>query len=363
MLPISRNLPRVLFLLGILIAIVMPVSSATAQDDRDASVTAAVVDVSRTERSDDLLALHDRLQPDVRLVVSRAALRAWYTSPEAVIPSADPEILSIDFGAWTWSVSGKTYQDVATVTLRQPGIRNNVGVDQIETQHYWFDGSRWRWFFGSDRAFVEALNDQATADAVLTNTIDLIEYARIDLVWSELFDAAGRPYASLEAINAITALPTQTGCGQMTEEEYVDVFYCRLDQQIYYLPDFRQAAIRQFGAYAWPHIISHEWGHHIQRQLAIVVSEDPEIDGGLYDIELELQADCLAGVFAQEAVARGWLSVGELEDAYDVSLFAADSPDTPFDDPLAHGTGEQRQQAFTTGLEDGLYGCNLDLTL
>lgn len=339
-----------------------PTSSAMAQDAREASVSAAAIDISRAERAGDLLVLHDRLQPDVRLVVSRAALISWYSSTDAVIPSGDPDVLSIEFGPWTWPVTGKTYQNVATVQLRQPGTRGGTDVEQLEVQHYWFDGTRWRWFFGSDVGFFDTLGGQVTQDAGTSEVFEEVEYARIDLVWSEIFQSAGREYRSLDAINPIESLPVQTGCGQMTEEEYADVFYCRLDQEIYYLPNFRRLTERQFGDYAWPHIMSHEWGHHIQFLLGINSSEDPEIDGGLYDIELELQADCLAGVFAQEAVARGWLSNAELDDAYEVSLFAADSPDTSFDDPLAHGTGEQRQQAFTTGLEDGLFGCNLDVS-
>lgn len=361
MAPLIKDRLRLLCMLMVMMAAVMPGAQVAAQDGREAAVTAAVTEVSRIERSGDLLLLHDRLQPDVRLIVSRAALVNWYTSPQAVIPNSDPDVLSIGFGSWTWPVTGRTYSDVATVRVRQAGVRDGAAIEQIEVQHYWFDGARWRWFFGADASFVETLEQQAPQEASPSGTLGDVAYARVDLVWSEIFDTAGLEYRSLDDVNTITSLPMQTGCGRMTEEDYADVFYCRLDQEIYYLPEFQELTERQFGDYAWPHIMSHEWGHHIQFLLGINASENPEIDGGLYDIELELQADCLAGVFAQEAVARGWLTETELSDAYQVSLFGADSPNTSFDDPLAHGTGEQRQQAFTTGLEDGLFGCNLDL--
>ncbi len=317
--------------------------------------------MSRLEQSGDILALHDMLQPDVRLVVSRAALELWYQGIDAVIPTADPEVLSVEFGSWTWPVTGRTYADVATVEVRQPGVRQGEVLDQVEIQHYWFDGSRWRWFFGADKAFIDSLEAQVTQDADIGEFADL-QYARVNLVWSEIYADAGVEYSTPDAINPITDLPVQTGCGQMTKDDYSEVFYCTLDQEIYYMVDFQQLMERQFGAYAWPHIVSHEWGHHIQFLQGIDSSNNPELDGGIYDIELELQADCLAGVYAQEAVARGWLSEQELNDAYQISLFAADSPGTPFDDPMAHGTGQQRQQAFTNGLEDGLFGCNIDLT-
>lgn len=354
----SVRLFGVLVLLAVALASVSPV---VAQDDRVASVSAAATELSRIERSGDLLLLHDRLHPDVRLVVSRAALGAWYHGPDAVIPTADPDILSVEFGSWTWPVTGRTYADAATVQLRQAGVQQGTSIEQVEVQHFVFDGTRWRWFFGADAAFIDSLSAQVTQDAT-TGQFSELWQARIDLVWSEIYAEAGGEYRSPDAINEITSVPFQTGCGHMSHDDYAEVFYCRLDQEIYYVSEFQQRIARQFGDYAWPHIGAHEWGHHIQFLQGINASLNPELDDGLYDIEVELQADCLAGVYAQEAVARGWISETDLNDAYQVSLFAADLPSTTFDDPLAHGSGEQRQQAFTSGLKDGLFGCSLDLT-
>ncbi len=359
----KRVTPRLHLLLALIIAVgvMLPGSLATAQDHRVDTVTSAAIEMSRLERSGDLLLLHDRLHPDVRLVVSRAALSAWYESSQAVVPTADPEILSVEFGSWTWGVTGQSYAEVARVSLRQPGVVNGAEVDQLEIQHYWFDGARWRWFFGVDRTFVDALAAQVTQDASPSEMFPDIDHARVDLVWLEIFASADEDYRPLDDINAMPSLPVTTACGRVTEDDYAEVFYCTLDQGIYYLTDFAMLMDRRFGDYAWPHIISHEWGHHIQFLLGIRSSLEPELDGGLYDIELELQADCLAGVYAQEAVARGWLTESDLNDAYQITLFSGDSPGTSFDDPLAHGTGDQRQQAFTTGLEDGLFGCNVDI--
>jgi hypothetical protein len=359
----KRIFPTLQILLAVMIALValLPAATMGAQDDRVDSVTSAVIEVSRLERSGDLLTLHDLMHPDARLVVSRAAFSAWYASPDVAIPTADPEILSVDFGAWTWGVTGRTYPDVASVYLRQPGMVNGALVEQSESQHYLFDGARWRRFFGADLAFVDALGAQSVQDPVLSAMFPDPDHARINLVWSEIFASAGVDYRPPDNVNEIGMFPATTGCGLMTEDDYAEVFYCTLDQEIYYLTDFAEQMDRQFGDYAWPHIVSHEWGHHIQFLLGIDASPEPEVDGGLYDIELELQADCLAGVYAQEAVARGWLTEQDLNDAFQVTLFSGDSPDTEFDDPLAHGTGDQRRQAFASGLEDGLFGCNIDI--
>lgn len=339
----------------------LPAATIAAQDDRVDSVTSAAIEVSRLERNGDLLALHDHLHPDARLVVSRADLNAWYASSDAAIPTADPEILSVDFGAWTWGVTGRTYPEVASVYLRQPALANGSPVDQLEIQHYLFDGARWRWFFSGDLAFLDALGTQTTQEPAPSAMFPDLDHARINLVWSEIFASAGMDYRPPDSVNLISSFPVTTGCGLMTEDDYAEVFYCTLDQEIYFLSDFAELMDRRFGDYAWPHIVSHEWGHHIQFLLRIDASLDPELDGGLYDIELELQADCLAGVYAQEAIARGWLTESDLNDAFQVMLFSGDTPGTEYDDPLAHGTGDQRRQAFASGLDDGLFGCNIDI--
>jgi predicted metalloprotease len=352
-------------LVGVLIVILaalMPSAAIQAQadDPRVADVSQAAIELSQIERDGDLLALHDLMHPDVRLIVSRAELAQWYAGPDASIPTADPEILSVTFSSWTWPVTGRTYPDVASVTMRQPATRGGATVDQVELQHFWFDGARWRWFFGADMGYLDALQAQVPAEPEIGAYED-IEYARVNAIWTDIYAEAGAEYRPPDAVNTFshTELPIQTGCGRMTDEDYSEAFYCELDQEIYFETEFRDVIRRQFGDYAWRFAISHEWGHHIQFLEGIDTTDNPELDNGFYQIEIELQADCLAGVYAQEAVARGWATVTDLNDAYQVALFIGDLPDTTFDDPDAHGNGEQRKIAFTTGLEDGVFGCNL----
>jgi predicted metalloprotease len=352
-------------LLGVLIMMVAALAPsaalpAQADDPRVAQVSRAAVELSQLERDGDLLMMHDLLHPDVRLVLSRAELAQWYAGPDAAIPTADPEILSVGFGPWAWPVTGRTYADVASVTLRQPATVNGVARDLIELQHVWLDGSRWRWCFGSDVGYLDGLQAQIPAEPEIGSYED-IEYARVNEIWTDIYEEAGAEYRPPDAVNTFSYLdlPMQTGCGRMTDEDYSEAFYCELDQEIYFETEFRDIIRRQFGDYAWRFAISHEWGHHIQFLEGIDTTDNPELDDGFYQIEIELQADCLAGVYAQEAVARGWATVTDLNDAYQVALFIGDTPDTTFDDPMAHGNGEQRKIAFTTGLEDGVFGCNL----
>jgi predicted metalloprotease len=353
---------RLLGVLIIMLTALVPsaVTQAQTEDPRTEAVTTAALQLSQLERDGDLLALHDLLHPDVRLVLSRAELAQWYAGPDAAIPTADPEIASVTFGSWTWPVTGRTYADVATVELTQRATQGGAEVELRELQHFWYDGARWRWFFGSDLGYLDALQAQIPAEPEMGQFDDL-EYARINDVWTAIYDEAGMTYRAPDDVNLFSyaQLPVQTGCGRMTKDDYSEAFYCELDQEIYFESDFRDAVKRRFGDYAWRFAVSHEWGHHIQFLEGIDTTDNPELDNGFYTIELELQADCLAGVYAQEAVARGWATETDLNDAYQVALFIGDSPDTTFDDPLAHGNGEQRQLAFTTGLEDGLFGCNL----
>lgn len=360
MLDSVRSRIRVLAVFVIVLVAIVPSMPAYAQadDPRIEDVSRAATELSRLHRDGDLLLLHDLLHPDVRLVLSRAELAAWYAGPDAAIPTADPEILSVTFGAWAWPVTGRTYADVATVTLRQPATLAGEARDLVEIQHYWHDGARWRWFFGSDAAYLAGLQAQVPAEPELGGYEDL-EYARVNDIWENIYQEAGASYRAPEEIQytSMDEMPMMTGCGLLTEDENPGSFYCPRDEEIYLSTEYEAQDTKRFGDYSIRFTISHEWGHHLQTIEGVRVTDNPELDGGRYLIEVELQADCIAGVYAQEAVARGWATPEDLNDAYQVTLFIGDPSGTPYDHPMAHGNGEQRRQAFATGLEDGLFGC------
>jgi predicted metalloprotease len=88
---------------------------------------------------------------------------------------------------------------------------------------------------------------------------------------------------------------------------------------------------------------------------------DPELEGGQYTIEHELQADCLAGMFGQDAWARGLIRSRDLNEAIDITGIAGDAAGTSWDDPSAHGSAEQREESFWIGYDDGFRGCHIRL--
>jgi len=99
-------------------------------------------------------------------------------------------------------------------------------------------------------------------------------------------------------------------------------------------------------------ILAHEIGHHVQRTSGVRVAAAPNRAGQVLSIQAELGADCLGGVWAADAARRGWLPVDGVEQAREITSAAGDLAGTSRSDPRAHGTSEQRLQAFTDGFAD-----------
>jgi predicted metalloprotease len=106
----------------------------------------------------------------------------------------------------------------------------------------------------------------------------------------------------------------------------------------YRLRDYRE---RDF---AFSVIVAHEWAHHVQKLLGLL--EGPSI-------RVELQADCLAGLWARSAWARSLLEPGDLEEAVRVASASGDRPGIRPGDRGAHGTSAQRVEWFRRGYTTG----------
>lgn len=181
---------------------------------------------------------------------------------------------------------------------------------------------------------------------------DLIELARadVDAFWEARFDFDGILYDPPIKFQAYST-EIQTDCGLALLN---NAFYCSADHSIYYDIDFFQDQLDGNGDFAPVLIIAHEWGHLVQSLLGILGSEE------LLTIQTELQADCLAGVWAADADARGLLEEGDFDEGIIALFNVGDSRDTPFFDPSAHGRSGQRIDSFTDGFEAGLDACTLE---
>lgn len=369
----SRRLRSLVQVLGPLIVVLTLVAGASSpalarqngdsgdRSDDVASVTGALVELSRQEESGAFNEVYDRIAPEARLVIPRAAVDVLYSSGTIPTPTDDPTVSSVEFGPYTWRSGEGGFDDAATVTYTQSVTTGGGASDDTFTRVFVNDGSRWRWLVEADAGQVEDATAQAGKDLGYTSDLDRETYRRIDAFWAGVFADAGLDYEPAVDIVGITREPFRTGCGTEDNIDQAGIYYCTIDEKIYYSPTFRSEVIDAVGSYAWYHIVAHEWGHHIQDLLNIDVSGDPELDGGLYGIELELQADCLAGIFEQDAFARGNIDDGEIDEIVDITSAAGDRRGTNWDDVYAHGTADQRVQSFETGYDSGFIGCNIDL--
>ena len=181
---------------------------------------------------------------------------------------------------------------------------------------------------------------------------DLIELARadIDFFWAQQFEGDATSYEPPLKFEAyISEIETECGPALLN-----NAFYCGADHSIYYDLKLFEDQLKENGDFAPVLIIAHEWGHLVQSLLGILGNDD------LFTIQTELQADCLAGVWASDADKREMLEEGDFEEGILALFTVGDDFDTPFFDPSAHGTPGQRIDSFKKGFERGLESCSLD---
>ena len=167
------------------------------------------------------------------------------------------------------------------------------------------------------------------------------------------------------------ASSTRTGCGNATSA--VGPFYCPPDQGIYLDLGFFDVMRDQFGAsgnLAEMYVVAHEYGHHIQNLTGYFDRADRSGTGADSDsVRLELQADCLAGMWANHAASipdpdtgvifLEPISASELRDALGAAEAVGDdriqesSGGSINPDSWTHGSSEQRQKWFMIGYEQG----------
>ncbi len=176
----------------------------------------------------------------------------------------------------------------------------------------------------------------------------------LDTFWQANFAANGLDYEMADY--QVFDTNVMTACGEASQVEG-PAFYCPRDETIYVSAAWRTAIKQHLGDFPWVVVLAHEWGHHVEEQLGISASAAPLLTGGVYGIQLELEADCLAGVFVHYAEAQDWIDTTDVLAAVDLMMRIGDPAGTPWFDPDAHGTSEQRVAAFVSGYRNGLPGC------
>jgi predicted metalloprotease len=193
----------------------------------------------------------------------------------------------------------------------------------------------------------------------------------VQRTWDEKFQQAGRQYEKTQIV--LFTQGVQTACGSASSA--VGPFYCPGDRKVYLDQSFFKELETRFGAggdFAEAYVIAHEFGHHVQTVLGIepqvrkAQQEDPDSANEL-SVRMELQADCLAGVWANVAYAEGNRSTTDTAELSDADISEAlTAAEAIGDDRLqqrsggevnpaefTHGTSEQRQTWFTKGFKSG----------
>ena len=211
---------------------------------------------------------------------------------------------------------------------------------------------------------------QPPADDPMSRFVSVV-LADTEDTWGALFRQAGAQYENPKLVLFSGAVQSACGFAQAA----VGPFYCPADHKVYIDLAFYRDLRERFqapGDFAQAYVIAHEVGHHVQNQLGIAervhtaqqrVSEE---QANALSVRMELQADCLAGVWANHADrARHILEQGDVEEALNAASQIGDdrmqmrgrgyvSPDS-----FTHGSAKQRVEWFRRGLQSGdMQQCN-----
>lgn len=190
-------------------------------------------------------------------------------------------------------------------------------------------------------------------------------------VWTDVFTRSGATYRQPRLVLFRGATPTACGQGQSA----MGPFYCPADEKVYIDLAFFQTLKERMGApgdFAQAYVIAHEVGHHVQNLMGITRKVDEmrgrvsEAQYNALSVRLELQADCLAGVWAHHAQrARQVLEQGDLEEALNAAAQIGDdtlqkrSQGYAVPESFTHGTSQQRMTWFRRGIDGGsVQQCN-----
>jgi uncharacterized protein len=200
---------------------------------------------------------------------------------------------------------------------------------------------------------------------VRTATLSQV-FTRIQSMWEREFAAAGRTYAPAQLV--LFKSQVSTACG--IESANTGSFYCAADRTVYVDSQFLSFMQDRFGVsgdFAEDYVVARELGHHIQNLLGIAdrvaAAERAEpSQKNPMSVRVELQADCLAGVWAHSAFPRSLPAGNYSLDVLHAGQFVADeslaytSRSSVSTYSLTHGSSVERQQWFATGYTHGRPG-------
>lgn len=199
--------------------------------------------------------------------------------------------------------------------------------------------------------------------------VDFLSFVLDDVqaTWTQVLPATtGNPYQETQLVLFRDATATACGYGQSA----TGPFYCPGDRKVYLDLSFFDQLSRRFGApgdFAQAYVIAHEIGHHIQtitgieQQVRAAQSRNPGARNQI-QVRMELQADCLAGVWGNSTARRELLERGDVEEGLRAAASIGDDAiqeqmtGRVRPESFTHGSSEQRVEWLRRGLQTGDVG-------
>lgn len=193
-----------------------------------------------------------------------------------------------------------------------------------------------------------------------------VTLADTEEIWTKVFkEQLNRRYTPTTLV--LFKQATSSACGGASEAS--GPFYCPADKKVYLDTSFFTTLSDRLGAkgdFAAAYVVAHEVAHHVQDELGILAkansirSQVSQAESNEISVRIELQADCLSGIWSREAAqGLGTIERGDLEEAVNAArqigddTLQANAGQRPMPHTFTHGTSEQRARWFLTGLKSG----------
>lgn len=229
-------------------------------------------------------------------------------------------------------------------------------------------------FFGKDLG-LDILNEGAVQSSQIpaqnssqssAQEAELVDFVGVILnetedTWRQIFAQSGQRYRAPKLVLFDDRTSTACGTGQAASGP----FYCPVDQKIYIDLDF-MAELQRMGAqgdFAFAYVIAHEVGHHIQTLMGVSSQVQHQkralskTEGNALQVKMELQADCLAGLWANHTERRNAiLEEGDIQEGINAAAAVGDdriSGGRLSRNHYTHGSSQERMQWFMQGFKYG----------
>lgn len=230
-------------------------------------------------------------------------------------------------------------------------------------------------YYGVDLTGIMGYSDNASTSYQQSNLSEAEERQLDELtgkvlgsterIWGNYFKQNGLNYREPKLVLYRGVTPTACGTGQSA----MGPFYCPSDEKVYldlsFYDDMRKQ-LRASGDFAFSYVIAHEIGHHVQNLLGISRQTQQaqqqarsQVAANKISVNVELQADCFAGVWGYQIQKENRLDSGDIQEAFIASQAVGDdrlqkqAQGYAVPDSFTHGSSAERLAWFRKGLESG----------